>query len=114
MSSLKDKNKNQITDFGVKRLFGPDTAKIFEQLFEATEIAKFSPEERNAYEERLKFYRDLKNMIDTAREEGREEGRNECSGDKDIEIAREMKMNGEPLKKIMQYTNLSKAEIEKL
>ncbi len=43
MSSLKDKNKNQITDFGVKRLFGPDTAKIFEQLFEATEIAKFSP-----------------------------------------------------------------------
>ncbi|MDT8407716.1 MAG: hypothetical protein RQ715_10740, partial [Methylococcales bacterium] len=30
-----------------------------------------------AYESSLKYYRDLKNVIDTAREEGREEGRQE-------------------------------------
>ncbi|MDT8406702.1 MAG: DUF4351 domain-containing protein, partial [Methylococcales bacterium] len=29
---------------------------------------------RQAYESSLKYYRDLKNVIDTAREEGREEG----------------------------------------
>lgn len=38
------------------------------------EIAKFSPEEVQAYEDSLKSYRDLKNSLDTAREEGREEG----------------------------------------
>lgn len=38
-------------------------------------IARFQPEERQAYESSLKYYRDLKNVIDTARDEGREEGR---------------------------------------
>lgn len=47
---------------------------IFEKLFEVAEIAKFSPEEVRAYEDSLKSYRDLKNSLDTAREEGREEG----------------------------------------
>ncbi|MEM9887372.1 MAG: Rpn family recombination-promoting nuclease/putative transposase [Bacteroidota bacterium] len=47
--------------------------KIFTQLFESAEIAKFSPEEREAYEESLKHYRDIKNVVDTSREEGREE-----------------------------------------
>ena len=48
--------------------------RIFEKLFEVAEIAKFSPEEVRAYEESLKSYRDLKSSLDTAREEGREEG----------------------------------------
>jgi hypothetical protein len=39
-------------------------------LFEAAEIAKFSPEEKEQYEESLKSYRDLKNVIDTAFDEG--------------------------------------------
>lgn len=47
---------------------------IFLKLFELAEIAKFSPEEVKAYEDSLKSYRDLKNSLDTAREEGREEG----------------------------------------
>ena len=47
---------------------------IFERLFEVAEIARFSPEEVQAYEDSLKSYRDLKNSLDTAREEGREEG----------------------------------------
>lgn len=42
--------------------------KIFQRLFEAAEIAKFSPEEREAYEESLKYYKDLKNVVDTSRE----------------------------------------------
>lgn len=84
--------------------------KIFQKLFESAEIAKFSPEEREAYEESLKYYRDLNNVVATSREEGILEGIKE--GIK--EVAKEMKENGEPLEKIIKYTNLSKEEIEEL
>lgn len=47
---------------------------VFLQLFEAAKVAKFTPSERQAYENSLKYYRDLKNVTDTARDEGREEG----------------------------------------
>ncbi len=47
---------------------------VFLQLFEAAKIAKFSSVERQAYEDSLKYYRDLKNVTDTARDEGFEEG----------------------------------------
>ncbi len=48
--------------------------KIFKKLFKISEIANFNKEEIMAYEESLKTFRDLKNSLDTAREEGREEG----------------------------------------
>lgn len=47
---------------------------IFERLLEVAEIAKFSKEEADAYENSLKSYRDLKNSLDTAYEEGMEKG----------------------------------------
>lgn len=47
---------------------------IFERLFEVAEIAKFSKEEAEAYEDSLKSYRDLKNSLDTAFGEGVEKG----------------------------------------
>ncbi|MEL6135708.1 MAG: Rpn family recombination-promoting nuclease/putative transposase, partial [Bacteroidota bacterium] len=52
----------------------PLQERVFQKLFDQAEIAQFSPEERDAYEDSLKYYRDLKNVIDTAWEEGREEG----------------------------------------
>jgi predicted transposase/invertase (TIGR01784 family) len=84
--------------------------KIIERLFEAAEIAKFTPEEREAYEESLKNYRDLKNVVDTSREEGYREGLDK----RNIEIAKNMKNDGEPIEKIVKYTGLSKEEISKL
>jgi hypothetical protein len=45
--------------------------KIFALLFKVAEVAGFSREEQNAYENSLKYYRDLKNVIDTAVEEER-------------------------------------------
>ncbi|OQX11070.1 MAG: hypothetical protein BWK73_18650 [Thiothrix lacustris] len=51
--------------------------RVFRKLFEAAQIACFNPAERQAYEDSLKYYRDLKNVTDTAWEEGREEGRKE-------------------------------------
>jgi predicted transposase/invertase (TIGR01784 family) len=45
--------------------------KVFVRLFETAEIAKFSNKEKEQYEESLKTYRDLKNVIDTAKDEGK-------------------------------------------
>ena len=80
--------------------------RIFQKLFDTAEIAKFTVEEREAYEESLKYYRDIKNVVDTSREEGKEE--------RTLEIARELKKNGIPIDMIVKSTGLSKKEIEEL
>jgi predicted transposase/invertase (TIGR01784 family) len=53
----------------------PLQEEIFNDLFDAAEIANFSPTEQDTYQNSLKYYRDMNNVVDTAREEGREEGR---------------------------------------
>ena len=88
--------------------------KIYEKLFAAAEIAKFSKEERELYEQSLKYYRDLKNVVDTAFEEGEEKGKIEGKIEEKLGIAAEMKADGVPVEKIIRYTGLSKEEIEKL
>jgi predicted transposase/invertase (TIGR01784 family) len=47
--------------------------QVFEKVFEVAEIAKFSREEYISYEDSLKYYRDLKNSLDTAKLEAKEE-----------------------------------------
>ncbi len=84
--------------------------KVFQKLFESAEIAKFSPSEREAYEESLKYYRDLKNVVDTSRVEGREEGRIE----ERIDIAKKMKDRGLSNKDITELTGLNDEDIEDL
>ena len=88
--------------------------KIFLKLFEVAEIASFSSEERVQYEESLKYYRDLKNVVDTSREEGLKEGREEGREEEKIQIAKEMKVDGFAIEKIIKYTGLSKSDIEEL
>jgi len=48
--------------------------QIFEKVFETAEIAKFTPDQVRSYEDSLKYYRDLKNSLDTAKAEGVAEG----------------------------------------
>ena len=48
--------------------------KVFDRLFEEAEIAKFTPAELREYEGSRKAYRDIKNSIDTAKQEGIEQG----------------------------------------
>lgn len=57
--------------------------RVFQKLFETAEIARFQPEEKARYEASLKYYRDLKNVVDTSFGEGKEEG---------IEIGKEIGM----------------------
>ena len=59
-----------------------------------------------SYESSLKYYRDIKNVVDTSFEEGKI--------DEKLTVGRLMKQNGEPIDKIVAYTGLSPAEIAKL
>jgi len=52
----------------------PLQENVFMQLFEVARITSFSPAEREAYENSLKYYRDMNGVIETAREEGIQEG----------------------------------------
>lgn len=98
----------------------PDKLKerIFEKVFEAAEIAKFTPEQVRSYEDSLKYYRDLKNSLDTAfeegKEEGMEEGRREGEKQKQIEIAKKSLALGIDPKTISSITGLSLDEIRQL
>jgi len=84
--------------------------RIFRKLFAAAEIAKFTPEEAMAYEDSLKVYRDLKNSIDTAREEGEIKGHEVAM----METAMKMLADHLPVESIARYTGLSTEQIEQL
>ncbi len=86
----------------------PDNLRenIFLKLFETAEISKFNQQEYQDYENSLKYYRDLKNSLDTAREEGKIEGK--------IEIALVMLKDNEPISKIIKYTGLTEDEINQI
>ncbi len=84
--------------------------RVFSKLFEQAEIANYSHEEYVAYEESLKVYRDMKNSLDTAFDEGKAEGRVEGL----LDTARRMKTKGFLPEQIAELTGLSRAEIEKL
>ena len=92
--------------------------KIFSKLFAAASVARFTPTELREYEDSLKAYRDIKNSLDTAKEEGREEGREEGIEEgknlKAIQIAKKMLSAGMDIDIIINMTDLSKDEIEKL
>lgn len=51
--------------------------RVFDRLFEAAEIAKFTRMELSEYWDSLKNFRDLYSVISTAENRGREEGREE-------------------------------------
>jgi len=84
--------------------------KIFEKMFAVAEVAKLSPEEYQAYIDSLNSYRDLKNCMDTAEEEGRVKG--EIL--KTIEIVKNAKALGLSIEQIQKLTNLTKEKIEEI
>ncbi|SEH07306.1 Rpn family recombination-promoting nuclease/putative transposase [Candidatus Venteria ishoeyi] len=84
--------------------------RIFAKLFEQAALGNYTEAEYAAYEESLKIYRDLKNSIDTAFDDGKAEG--------EIEtlrlIAKKMKQKGDPVSTIIELTGLSQSQIDKL
>jgi len=66
--------------FAIKNLYKLDAIpgklqeKVFERFFEIAEISQMNPEERTTYESSLKYYRDMNNVVETAKDEGWEAG----------------------------------------
>jgi predicted transposase YdaD len=111
---------NPFTDFGFKKLFGeegnkdllknlPDLEEVPElfqkgiltKVFKVADMSNLTREERRAYEESVKQYRDLRNVTDTAFYDGKIEGF--------AEGAERTKWNG--IKKAMRRGKLSDEEI---
>lgn len=95
--------------------------KMFERLFEACEIAKFTPEEKLKYEHDMITERDYTNILNTCRAEGLAEG--EAKGKAEgiaegeargkMEVARAMKAKGLGMDLISELTGLPEEEIKK-
>ena len=84
--------------------------RVFENLFKAAEIARFTPEERRGYEDSMKVYRDINNAIKTTDREAEKRGEE-----------KEKRANAKKMKElnvssdiIMQVTGLTIDEIDKL
>ena len=91
---------------------------VFKRLSEIAEVSALSREERLAYDEGLRKYRDTLNVMTGAVEEGlargRVEGRVEGRAERDIEIARKMLTMGMTVEQIVQATGLDEKQIATL
>ena len=96
--------------------------RVFNRLFEAAEIARFSRKELVEYEDSLKAFRDWFSVMKTTLNKGRAEGRAERLAEgmakgrmeEKITIVHQMKANGLPTEMIAKCTGLSPEEIKEL
>jgi predicted transposase/invertase (TIGR01784 family) len=99
----------------------PDQLKEerFEKLFAIAEVAHFTREELKSYEDSKKFYRDIKNSMDTAfeegkvegKEEGKEEGLKEGKKTMIVEIIQNGVSNNMSVEILTQLTGLTEKEV---
>lgn len=80
--------------------------KVFEKTFKLAEIAKFTPEDRSAYNNSLKYYRDLKNSLDTSFAEGKIEEKRD--------VIKNGYENGLPNPVLAKLTQLSEKEVAQI
>ena len=147
MKQVEERYISLLTDFGFKRIFGSAPNKwlyalknlykltkrpkalcdkVFDRLFEEAEIARFTPQEQREYEASKMAYRDIKNSIDTAKREGKEEGLAEGMekglaegmekgmSQRSLEIARTMLAKGMDAATVMEITGLSERQLKQL
>ncbi len=105
--------------------------KIFQKLFNIAEYTAMSKQEKDAYENSLKYYRDLQNSLDTATSDGEKKGRSETEKKYSkileqknqalkqnkqalFESAKFMKKLGATIEQIQKSTGLSNIEIQNL
>ena len=78
----------------------------------------FTPQEMREYEASKMAYRDIKNSIDTAKQEGlaegMEKGIEKGMNQKAQDIARNMLADGVDIDLIMKYSGLTQEQIDKL
>ncbi|TAF74452.1 MAG: Rpn family recombination-promoting nuclease/putative transposase [Bacteroidetes bacterium] len=88
--------------------------EVFTIAFEKAEISKFGQAELKSYEMNLKMYRDYKNTVDTAFDEGKLEGKSEGIIEGKIQTAKQLKKLGIEISIIEKSTGLTNEIIEKL
>ncbi len=88
--------------------------RIFDRLFEVAEVAKFTREEMISYEDSLKYYRDLKNSLDTAFEEGKAEGKEEGKKEGLIQVVLNGNQTGLSIAALSALTGLSEDEVTRI
>ena len=84
--------------------------------------SKFTPREQREYEASKMAYRDIKNSIDTAKREGKEEGLAEVMekgiekgmNQRSLEIARKMLAKGMDVATVMEITGLAESQLLQL
>ena len=117
------KNLSRLTDRPVAL-----QERVFERVFRVAEIAKLDKKDLAAYEESLKVFRDLNNVIRTAEwkgeakghakglaegiAKGKAEGLAEGLAQGKLDMARKMKALGIPVETILEISGLSLREIE--
>jgi len=80
---------------------------IFEMLFQLAEINKLTKEDMREYRKSILQYRDVRDAVDLARDEGREEGIEK----ERASIIRKCLQNNIPIEVIVNLTSLPKEEI---
>jgi len=87
---------------------------LFQKAFETLEEANLSPEQREQYQKSLLTYWELKGVVDTAREEGLQKGREEGKLEGILQVALTMKQKGLAIEVIETMTGLTQSKIEGL
>jgi len=83
---------------------------VFQKLASIADVASLSKQERIAYDENLRIYRDTIAVMEGQYQEGMEKGEAKAKRD----TARRMKTKGIPVDDIAEITSLSIEEIEQL
>ncbi len=80
--------------------------RVQKKLFEKVEIAKFTPKECQTYKSSFKYYLNMKNVLDTAKEKGVKKGK--------LEVTKQMQSEGMNWEIITRITGISQEEIQNL
>ena len=104
--------------------------EAFRRLFDACEIARFEPQVKLTYEKEMITERDYYNIIETAKDDGREQGREEGleqgraeglqagieqgSREAAARIARKLLASGMPQEQVCELTGLTDEQVGKL
>lgn len=88
--------------------------RVFVKLFETAEIARFTKEQYEEYEDSLKVYRDWKNTLDTAMKKAEKIGMEKGMEKGRVETAINLKKMGVADDIISKASGLSIEEIQKL
>lgn len=87
---------------------------IFEKLFGVAEYSKLTKEEKQMYDNSLKYKWDNKNVLDYAVKEARREGVQQGIIQERAAIAAQMKKEGLSVSQIAKFLNLPPEDVEKL